>query len=344
MKLKILFFRFLFFIFLVLFFTFGISLVLALEKYYQNIIINYTFENFYTGYIDGKMFLAKNLFQGDGSKVLVFNGYNFSEGVFIDKFPKKKDLSNEYLLLSNTNSFFNSYSLLLTRFSEDLVILGGKVFRITKDYFLVEVYKDYWGGKECYFLLGLIKNVFDIDLVLSIFDGFDIKFSINFGTSGFDYPIHFSRYINENFNGYLMISLIERNSYKDFTDFRLAILSKRFNSDSILVSFLKEEDKNFKIIKYYSLKFPRNIVDYVVVKRAMDSVLMRIDFVDKVSGYYIATNFVNIDFNGAHITGTNYDLFNQFYQDNFIDLKSYFLNFSWFNVNPSFSWINLRRR
>ncbi|MFN4219568.1 MAG: hypothetical protein ACK4GJ_01440 [bacterium] len=338
MKLKI-------FIFLALFSSFLMVLVFSLEKYYQNVIINYTFENFYTGYVDGRLFLAKNLFQKTDSKVLIFNGFNFSEGVFIDRVPKNLNSSQEYFLLSNTNSFYNLYSLLLNYFDEDLAILRGKLFRAGRDYFLVDVHKDYLNGNENYFLLGIIKNVFDVDLVLSIFDGSDIKFSINFGTSYFDYPLYFSRYIDDNFNGYLMISLIEKNIYRDFTDLRLAILSKRFNSDSILVSFLKDEnDKNFKIVKYYSLSFPRNIVDYSVIKRSVDSVLIRVDFVDKVSGYYIATNFINIDFNGARITGVGNDIFNQFYQDNFVNLKNFYLKFESVNVNPSFSLTKLERR
>ncbi|MFN3478244.1 MAG: hypothetical protein ACK4ZM_02615 [bacterium] len=205
MKLKI-------FIFLALFSSFLMVLVFSLEKYYQNVIINYTFENFYTGYVDGRLFLAKNLFQKTDSKVLIFNGFNFSEGVFIDRVPKNLNLSQEYFLLSNTNSFYNSYSLLLNYFVEDLAILRGKLFRAGRDYFLVDVHKDYLNGNENYFLLGIIKNVFDVDLVLSVFDGSDIKFSINFGTSYFDYPLYFSRYIDDNFNGYLMISLIEKYS------------------------------------------------------------------------------------------------------------------------------------
>ncbi|MFN3478243.1 MAG: hypothetical protein ACK4ZM_02610 [bacterium] len=105
-----------------------------------------------------------------------------------------------------------------------------------------------------------------------------------------------------------------------------------------------ENDKNFKIVKYYSLSFPRNIVDYSVVKRSVDSVLIRVDFVDRVSGYYIATNFINIDFNGARITGVGNDIFNQFYQDNFVNLKNFYLNFESVNVNPSFSLTKLERR
>jgi hypothetical protein len=50
---------------------------------YQKINITYTYDSFYTGSIENKLFLAKNLFTNN-KQILLANTLNYSEGVFID--------------------------------------------------------------------------------------------------------------------------------------------------------------------------------------------------------------------------------------------------------------------
>jgi len=322
-------------------FIFSISLFsFSLVKYYENLVINFSFENVYTGRIEDKMFLAKNLFSKD-YLIIVPNIYNFSEGIFIDK----KDDST-YFSVSNTNSFSNKFCIFATIFNKDLIIYRNKIFVTYSDFYIINFFSGYENEKKTYFFIGLLNKTFDINGVLGKFSfdefkGIDITKSVEFGTNLTDYPFYFSQYESDDFKGYLVLSLIEKNYTRDFNDLKLTFESKRFNSDSILVCFF---DSNMDLKKYFALRFPRNIIDFSVVRKSLDSVLLRVDFVDRISGYYIATNFVNISFNDTYITGTSYDVFNQFYLDNFVGVNWNKLQFNSNDVNVTFKYVKLIRR
>lgn len=328
-------------IILLFIFIFSISVFsFPLVKYYENFVINYSFENVYTGRIEDKMFLAKNLFSKD-YLVIVPNIYNFSEGIFIDK----KDDST-YFSVSNTNGFGNKFCIFVTLFNKDLIIYRNKIFSTYSDFYILNFFNGYENGEKTYFFIGILNKTFDINGVLGKvsfdeFNGTDITKSVEFGTNLTDYPFHFSQYESDDFKGYLVLSLIEKNYTRDFNDLKLTFESKRFNSDSILVCFF---DSNMDLKKYFALRFPRNIIDFSVVRKSLDSVLLRVDFVDRISGYYIATNFVNISFNDTYITSTNYDFFNQFYIDSFVGVSSNKLKFNSNDVNITFKYVKLSRR
>lgn len=298
-----------FFIFLISFLT---VFSFAIVRYYEKLIINYSFEDFYTGNLDNKIFIAKDLFSSN-YKLLVSRSYNFSEGIYINK------LDSTYFVLSNTNFFSNRFSLLVTYFNTYLSILENKLFYSYGNYYLISVNDFYEDGNKIFFLCGLIDNVFDFDVIISKFNGVYILDSIRLGTNLLDYPIYFYKYNDNNFDGYLILSLIENNYFKNFDEIKFIMDSNKFNSNSILVCFL---DSKMNVIKYFAIRFPRNIIDYEIIRKSIDSVLIKIDFIDRVSGYYIVSNYINISYSKTYITGVNTDVFNQFYIDDFVNFKN----------------------
>ncbi|MCS7244103.1 MAG: hypothetical protein RMJ36_05165 [Candidatus Calescibacterium sp.] len=319
----------------VLFFVFLHIFCMALEKYTANIIINFSLDGFYTGRIDNKLFLARNLFS-DNNIVLVPNIYDFSEGIYINKIS-----DSEYFLISNTNGFGSVYSMLVTFFSKDFVVMESNIFSTYYSYNILKVYENYEQSDREFFLIGLINNFFDFDIVLSKYDLKNVENSIRLGTNFVDYPIYFSENETKKFRGYILLSILEKNNYRDFNDLKLTMDTKRFNSDSILVCFF---NSNMKIEKYFVLRFPNNVVDYSIIQKSMDSVLLRVDFIDRISGYYITNNFVHIDFDNVYVVDHKYSGFDRFYVDNFVNLRFNPINFSKSRVNLVFNRVILRKR
>jgi hypothetical protein len=298
---------------------------------YQKINITYTYDSFYTGSIENKLFLAKNLFTNN-KQILLANTLNYSEGVFIDK----KD--NSYILFSNTNNFSNAFSLLINYFKneDDLKITDTFYFQSFWNYFLLNVnpfYNEELNDKN-FILIGLINYFLNTDLFLAVFDGKDINKAIIFGTSSLDYPFYLSQYQDSYFNGFIVLSLIDKNNYRDFIDTKLNFDSKRYNSNSILITFV---NKDLKIIKYFVLRFPNKIIDLSIIKRSMDNILLKVDYIDNISNYYISSNFVNINFTDITLANTNYNTFTNFYVDNsLIDFKNYQLSLKKIQTNLIF--------
>lgn len=302
-----------------------------INNIYQKINITYTYNSFYTGSIENKLFLAKNLFTNN-PKILLANTLNYSEGVFIDK----KD--NYYILFSNTNNFFNSFSLLINYFKNEyeLKITDTFYFQAFWNYFLLNVHPFYneESNDKNFILIGLINYFLNTDLFLGVFDGKDVNKAIIFGTSSLDYPFYLSEYQDNYFNGFIVLSLLDKNNYRDFIDTKLNFDSKRYNSDSILITFI---NKNLKIRKYFVLRFPNKIIDFSIIKRSIDNILLKVDFIDNISNYYISSNFVNINFTDITLTNTNYNTLNSFYVDNsLIDFKNYQLTLKKIDTNLCF--------
>lgn len=313
-----------------LFLLYVIVFSLAVEKYREGMIINYTLDNFYTGRIDKKLFIGKNLFLKEGL-ILVPNIHNFSEGISIHRMGESK-----YFLLSNTNSFGSFDSLLVILFSEDFSIINTSLFKISYPYNVVRVFEDYENNMRKFFLLGLVKDLFDFDLCISKYNGDIIEKSLKLGTNFVDYPLYFSEYECDKFKGYVLLSLCDRNTYSNFIDIRFNMDIKRFSTDSLLVCFI---DPEMKISKYFVIRFPSNIVDYSIVKKSIDSVLLKVDFIDKIYGYHFTNNFIHIDFNDVHFIGYRHK---DLYVDNFINFKYSFVSFSKIAVKIVFDRVVLR--
>jgi hypothetical protein len=321
--------------FIIFFIIFLFKNIFSLDIY-NKINITYSYNSFYTGSIENKLFLAKNLFTYNRI-LLIANTVNYSEGVFIDS------INNNYILFSNTNNFSNTFSLLVNYFEDDISkinIIDSFYFQSFYNYFLISVSPYYEENNKNFALLGLINYFLNTDLFLAIFDGQDIKKAIIFGTSSSDYPFYFSQYLDSNFNGFIILSLIDKNNYRDFIDTKLNFDTKRYNSDSILVTFI---DRNLKVKKYFVLRLPNKIVDISIIGKSIDNVLLKIDFIDKISGYYISSAFVNINFNNATLANINTNIFNNFYVDNFlIDFKNHILNLKKVNTNVIFNKIDIK--
>ena len=309
-------------------------------KYYENLIINYTLEDFYTGQLNSKAFLATNLFSNKNI-LLLTNINGFSEGVYIGK----KNQKSLYYFVWNINNLNKSY-VIFTFFDKSLNIYDNFVFKTNFNHYFLNIY-EFYKESEQIFVLGLMKDIFDIDLFIAKLDDFSYNQKIRllkFGTNFIDYPIYFAQYQRDNFNGYILLGLIENNNYRDFYDLKLNFFSKRFSSNNILVCFLDEDSNNdLKIVKSFAIKFPRNIIDYDIIKKSIDSVLIRVDSVDRVSPY-IVTSFINIDFNNAYISDSSRGILNQFYVDNWISIKSNSFLLSLDSLNINFSKTNLKGR
>ncbi|MCX7870001.1 MAG: hypothetical protein N2485_00260 [bacterium] len=287
-----------------------------LENIYRKINITYTFESFYTGSIENKLFISKNLFT-DNPILFTTNNFNYSQGVYIDS------IDNNYILFSNIFDFSNNYSVLVNYFEDKrdkIDITDSFYFKSFYSYFLIDVISFYNELEKEFGLIGIINYFFNTDLFLGIFDKEDIKNSIIFGTSSLDYPFYFAKYSDPNFNGFIVLSIIDKNNYRDFLDTKLNFDFKMYNSNSILVTFI---DDNLKISKYFVLRFPNKITDLSIIKNSIDNVLLKVDFIDNISGYYITSIFVNINYKNTSLANSN-NIFNNFYIDNsLIDFKSY---------------------
>ncbi len=287
-----------------------------LENIYKKINITHIHESFYTGSIENKLFISKNLFRNTPI-LLTTNNFNYSEGVYIDS------KNNNYILFSNILDFSNNYSLLINYFEDKgdkINIIDSFYFKSLYSYFLISAISFYNEEDKHFGLLGMINYYFNTDLFLGIFDSKDIKNSIIFGTSNLDYPFYFSKYSDSNFNGFIILSIIDKNNYRDFLDTKLSFYLKRYNSDSILITFI---DNNLKISKYFVLRFPNKITDLSIIKNSIDNILLKVDFIDNISGYYITSIFVNINYKNTNLANTN-NIFNNFYIDNFlIDFRNY---------------------
>ncbi|MCS7165912.1 MAG: hypothetical protein RMJ51_06560 [Candidatus Calescibacterium sp.] len=315
-----------------LFFLFVIIFPFAVQKYRESIIINYVLDDFYTGRIDGKLFIGKNLFLAN-SLILVPNIHNFSEGISIHKMNNSR-----YFLLSNTNSFGFYDCLLVVFFSRDLSIMNTSIFKTSYPYNLIKVFECYENNMKKFYLLGLIKDLFDFEICISRYDGDKIEESVKLGTNFIDYPIYFSEYESDKFKGYVLLSLCVKSTYVNFIDIRFNMDIKRFNTDSMLVCFI---DQEMKISKYFVIRFPSNIIDYSIVKRSIDSVLLRVDFIDKIYGYHLTNNFIHIDFNDVRFAGYRHK---ELYVDNFFYFKHSSVDFSKIDVKIVFNKVEERLR
>jgi len=300
-----------------------------LQSYNEKIIVNYTLDSYYTGQIDNKLFLTNNLFS-QNPYVLIPTFDILSEGVYIQRF------NSDYILFSNINSFNEKSYLLATYFYDSdnkIKIIKNIAFKMNDNYNALDFVNI--NSNKLLFIIGLIHNIFDIDISISYFDGNIMSKGLLIGTNFSDYPIFFNEYKDSSFDGYLIISLCDRGIYRNIYDFRTEAQIRRFISDTILVCFL---DRELNVKKYFTLRFPKDIVDYSIVRKSIDSVLLRVDFIDRISGYLITQNFINISFSNTKLldnVGSN--IFNRFYIENLFNFKSKFFDFYQSNKNIVFT-------
>jgi len=307
-----------------------------IQGYRERIIVNYTLDNFYTGQLDGKIFLAKNLFSNNPF-VLIANLDSFSEGIYLEK------CSDKYVLFSNImDPFPNRSSLLVSYFHDsgsNIKVLKNKIFKLGDGYNAINFINSYYNSNEMIFVMGLVRNVFDVDISISYFDGDNMSKALTFGSDSYDYPIYFGQYKDYYFNGYMFIGLVDRINYKDFYDFKMAIQTKRFVSDTLLICFI---DSNMKIKKYFAIMFPGDIVDYSIVRNSIDSALVRIDFIDRAYREFITQNFINISFSKTTLLDNTGNSLRRFYKiDNPSNFKAKELSFYQWDMNISYRKTNL---
>ncbi|MEN3015201.1 MAG: hypothetical protein ABDH21_03975 [bacterium] len=287
-----------------------LSIPFCVKRYYQNIVVNHNFDNFYTGMIDNKAFIAKDIFSRN-KIIIATNDFGYSEGIFINQ------LSDQKFMVFNISNYLNRYCIGLVYFNEDLRILQTKILDTYSNIFVLEGQEFYTSSTKMFVFKGLIQDMLNLDSLIIFFDNQTLK-GVKISTSYTDYPFFISQYSDENFEGFLFICIMEKNTHMSFIDIRDSYRFKRLNYDSILVCFI---DKNLMVKKEFAIRFPRNVVDLQVIKRALNGVLIRVDFIDSVSGYVILTGLIEINYKDI-ILVSKPSLHNQFYVDSFMYCSS----------------------